>query len=225
MELRKARGLQCLINLVGITCSRSAFASLVKAPGTLSTGVSGIYQCSNINLSNTRQNNKERLSIFQDGKLREVRGLVCNADFYQAKDDVEPTDWTLRLKHGKHTILLFAAPLTPFTTIKKDLLTTLRERYPDGLTLSSPDKPIPIPESINEVALGVPIDIYEPSKGWTELDTTSGGLKECPKSLGLKDGAVIAFAFLDGFEEPKFEVEWSSYEDNFDMEGVIETEE
>ena len=39
MELRKARGLYCLINLVGITCSRSAFASLVKAPGTLSTGV------------------------------------------------------------------------------------------------------------------------------------------------------------------------------------------
>jgi hypothetical protein len=37
--------------------------------------------------------------------------------------------------------------------------------------------------------------------------------------LGLKDGAIIAFAFLDGFEEPRFNVEWSSYEDNFDMEG------
>jgi len=137
-----------------------------------------------------------------------------------AKDDVEPTDWTLRLKHGKHTILLFAAPLTPFTTIKKDLLTTLLERYPDGLPVSSsPDESVQIPESINEVALGVPIDIYEPSKGWTELDTTTGGLKECPRSLGLKDGAIIAFAFLDGFEQPNFNVEWSSYEDNFDMEG------
>jgi hypothetical protein len=47
--------------------------------------------------------------------------------------------------------------------------------------------------------------------------------------LGLKDGAVVAFAFLekgDEFgEEPVFEVEWSSYEDNFDMEADGEGEE
>lgn len=50
----------------------------------------------------------------------------------------------------------------------------------------------------------------------------SGGLKECPKSLGLKDGAVVAFAFLekgDEFAEPVFRVEWSSYEDNYEMQG------
>lgn len=151
--------------------------------------------------------------------------VVENADYCQAKDEVEPTDWTLRFKHGKHTILLFADALTPFTKIKADLLTILRERYPQGLVLSSSPDPKPIPESVNKVALGVPVDVYEPSKGWTELDTTSGGLKECPKSLELKDGAVIAFAFLETdeeFSEPTFEVEWSSYEDNFDMDGEAE---
>ena len=75
-----------------------------------------------------------------------------------------------------------------------------------------------IPESVNEVALGVLVDVYETSKGWTELDLSSGGLKECPKSLNVKDGAIIAFAFVSGFEEPVFNVEWSSYEENFDME-------
>jgi hypothetical protein len=59
------------------------------------------------------------------------------------------------------------------------------------------------------------------------LDVTSGGLTECPKSLGLKDGAAIAFTFVEtdeefGEKEPVFEVEWSSYEDNFDMEGEAE---
>ena len=69
----------------------------------------------------------------------------------------------------------------------------------------------------------MPIDVYEPSKGWTELDTTSGGLKECPLSLGLKDGAIIAFAFLkeeEEFGEPVFEVEWSSYDDNYEMDDA-----
>jgi hypothetical protein len=111
--------------------------------------------------------------------------------------------------------------LKPFTKIKVELLDILRERYPEGLVLSSCPNPKPIPESINKIALGVPIDNFDPSKGWREIDTTSGDLKECPKSLGLKDGAVIAFAFLesdDEFGEPVFEVEWSSYEDNFDME-------
>ena len=71
----------------------------------------------------------------------------------------------------------------------------------------------------------MPIDVYEPSKGWTELDTSSSGLKACPKGLGIKDGAVIAFAFLEkDFEEPVFDVEWSNYEDNFDMEDAGDAE-
>lgn len=145
----------------------------------------------------------------------------------QAKDDdVKATAWTLRFKHGKHTILLFAEPLTPISTIKTELLTTLKERYPDGLPTSTADAPLPIPDSINEVLLGVPIDVYEPSKGWVEMGTV-GSTKDCPKSLGLKDNSVIAFAFIEGDEgeeKVQFHVEWSSYEDQY-PEDIGEDEE
>lgn len=74
--------------------------------------------------------------------------------------------------------------------------------------------------------LGVPIDVYEPSKGWTELATSGGGIKESPKSLGLKDGSVVAFAFVNGEDraekEGEFIVEWSSYEDQYPEEEMAE---
>jgi hypothetical protein len=74
------------------------------------------------------------------------------------------------------------------------------------------------------VLLGVPIDVYEPSKGWVEI-TTDGGAKESPKSLGLKDGSVIAFAFVEGARDEgaegvEFNVEWSNYEDQYADEMV-----
>jgi hypothetical protein len=150
----------------------------------------------------------------------------------QAKDDPSPTSWTLRFKRGKHTILLLAEPLTPFSSIKIDLLNILRERYPSGLSLSSSPTPTPIPDSINEVILGVPINPFEPEEGWTEMDTNVGDIKESPKSLGLKDGAVIAFAFIEEEEDGKakleFVVEWSSYEAEYggdDGEGSLVSDE
>jgi len=51
--------------------------------------------------------------------------------------------------------------------------------------------------------LGVQVEQYDPSKGWDELDTRGGGMKETPRSLGLKDGTKIAFAFVDVDEEDK----------------------
>ena len=144
----------------------------------------------------------------------------------QTKEDIKPTAITLRFKRGRHTILLFAEPLTAFSTIKTELLAALHERYPDGLPSSTSPTPIKIPTEVLDVILGVPIDVYEPSKGWTELDTVGEGIKECPKSLGLKDGSVIAFAFVNGEQnqekEGEFEVEWSSYEDHYPEEEMAE---
>ncbi|KAF4624645.1 hypothetical protein G7Y89_g13525 [Cudoniella acicularis] len=132
-----------------------------------------------------------------------------------AKDDVPYSAYTLRFKHGKHTILLFADPLTPFSEIKYDLLTVLREQYPDGLPRSDSDTPLKIPESILDVILGVPNDPYDNTKGWSELDTTpGGGITESPKSLGVKDGGVIAFVFVDNEGDPdatpEFNVEFNT---------------
>jgi hypothetical protein len=121
---------------------------------------------------------------------------------------------TLLFKYGKYTILLFAEPLTPFSTIKSNLLTTLKERYPEGLETSLSPNRIKIPDSILDIVLGVPKDIYDPSKGWDELNIRGGGMKESPRSLGLKDGSQVAFAFVDENEEDKeakdlFHVEYS----------------
>ena len=60
-------------------------------------------------------------------------------------------------------------------------------------------------------------------KGWEELDVNEK-TKEGPRSLGLKDGSMIAFRFSSGEgkgkgKQPasqKFHVEFSSYDDNYD---------
>lgn len=54
------------------------------------------------------------------------------------------------------------------------------------------------------------------------MTTDVGDIKESPKSLGLKDGAVIAFAIIEGkgkSTHSEFKVEWSSYEAEYGAEG------
>jgi hypothetical protein len=77
-------------------------------------------------------------------------------------------------------------------------------------------------------------DIHDISKGWKALDGVSGkdamGMKESPKSVGVKDGGVLAFRFRgedegDGDEEDEegeaeregeeFLVEWPSYGETY----------
>jgi hypothetical protein len=59
------------------------------------------------------------------------------------------------------------------------------------------------------------MDVYDPSKGWTEINTSGGGIKESPRSLGLKDGSVLAFAFTNAEGTGEFKVEWSSYDEAY----------
>ncbi|KAH8592128.1 hypothetical protein B0O99DRAFT_518276, partial [Bisporella sp. PMI_857] len=122
----------------------------------------------------------------------------------------DPTSWTLLFRHGRTTILLFASPLTPFTTLKSELLSTLRERYPSGLPNPSPAPSsratIALPPSPDDIVLGALHDEHDREKGWRELDTSEG---ESPQSLGLKDRAHIAFAF----DEEGFVVEYPGYEE------------
>lgn len=40
-------------------------------------------------------------------------------------------------------------------------------------------------------------DAYDAEKGWEELDIGAAGMTESPRSLGLKEGAAIAF-FVQG---------------------------
>ncbi|ESZ90049.1 hypothetical protein SBOR_9563 [Sclerotinia borealis F-4128] len=142
---------------------------------------------------------------------------------------LDPPDLTLLFKHTTHTILLLVPPTQTFTQILTQLLTILRERYPDGLTpmpslpstttttstltnhptlstttLNSTtttlfDTKIPLPTGTQDIALALPIDAYEPRNGWTELQV---GLGDTPESLGLVEGGRVAFRFLsDGGED------------------------
>ena len=75
---------------------------------------------------------------------------------------------------------------------------------------------------MTDIILGVPNDVYDNSKGWSELDTDAGGgIKESPKSMGLKDGSMLAFAFVPATDEemqPEFYVEFSNVEELYPEE-------
>ncbi|PQE31493.1 Kinesin 6 protein [Rutstroemia sp. NJR-2017a WRK4] len=139
------------------------------------------------------------------------------------------TDLTLLFKHTTHTILLLLDTQTPIPNILTQLLLILQDRYPDGLNPLNPSptsKKTPIPESIEDIRLGVPKDIYEPSKGWTELHV---GVGDTPSSMGLKDGSLVAFRFESEDEEEEgsgeFEVKFPSYAEEYGEEEAGEGEE
>lgn len=75
------------------------------------------------------------------------------------------------------------------------------------------------------MGLAVPVDSFDPRKGWTEIATTAldGEIVESPKSLDMKDGGYVAFAFKDDARGAfKFYVEWPELEMEEDTgEGVV----
>jgi hypothetical protein len=117
--------------------------------------------------------------------------------------------------------------VTPFAILKDELLSVLRERYPKGLPKPTrPHEYLPVPNSIADVALAIPVDQHDMTKGWEalELSDSKGKTKDSPKSKGLKDGGVLGFRFRsedeDEDEDEKgdgedFVVEWPSYDDNY----------
>lgn len=147
------------------------------------------------------------------------------------------TNWTLRFKHGRITVLLLTEALTPLSILKIELLDALRERYPAGLpnpTQSAKNQYgfneyIPIPDNAEDVVLAVPLDVYDVEKGWRQLSGAGNdalGLKASPKSVGVKDGGVLAFRFRgedegDGDDEEgeeetgEFVVKWPSYDETY----------
>jgi hypothetical protein len=133
------------------------------------------------------------------------------------------------------------------STLLHTLLINLRERYPAGLPdpstkpqlehYSNPArKPqrVQVPEEISDVKIAMLRDQYDNSKGWEEIVLSGGGLRDTAKSVGLKDGSVVAFKFIDGDKEEAeeddvndgFNVQWPSYDETYpdQMEEVVEAE-
>ncbi|OBT72160.1 hypothetical protein VF21_08769 [Pseudogymnoascus sp. 05NY08] len=132
----------------------------------------------------------------------------------------------LRLKHARTTILLLTTPLRPLSALVSELLSALRERFPDGLpslTTSGGDDDddedmeitveetlTPLPDSAKDLELAVPNDPYDPAAGWREIDWAGeegeGGMKGC----GVGEGGVVAFRVRG---EVGWGVEWPRYDE------------
>lgn len=75
---------------------------------------------------------------------------------------------------------------------------------------------IPIPESIDDVIFGVPLEEFDVAQGWKELELTNGGkgMRNTPKNLGVKDGSMVAFKFRgEEFGDESFAVTLPSLDD------------
>ncbi|KAG7007005.1 hypothetical protein G7Y79_00012g033410 [Physcia stellaris] len=150
---------------------------------------------------------------------------------------------TLRFKSHRTTILLLVTPTDPFTTIKSALLSSLRATGLQSLPLQ--DRSAPIPNSPDDVILGVPVDRNDYSKGWVDLlipeadhdengDEDGGGggggkvkkgsvLNESPLGAGLRDGDVIAFRFRgEGEREGEKTEEWDVVIPSYEEEDAEE---
>jgi hypothetical protein len=118
--------------------------------------------------------------------------------------------WTLRLKRGKKTVLVFADPAQSLSSLKQNLIEALKATNPSDKIDGQP-----IPTSLSEVELAKPIDQLDISQGWTLLDplpfedelgaddiqnaakskAKSKSRDPSLKELGLKENHVLAFRF------------------------------
>ncbi|RKF62977.1 hypothetical protein OnM2_029048 [Erysiphe neolycopersici] len=126
-------------------------------------------------------------------------------------------DFTIRLKHTFYTVFLLVKPETIIHEINGLLLNALRERYPAGLPVNPKDsypdaQMVPLPQDSHEIVLGAPKDQHDLSCGFNELDTSiETEESQSLKSLGLKDGSILVFAFVTkgkDFERDLFKVEF-----------------
>lgn len=140
--------------------------------------------------------------------------------------------WTLRLKHHKTTVLLHVEPLQTLSAVKAELLSALRETDPEGIN------GIPLPSSSDSIVLGKPHDFNDISQGWQRIEESShedgdediqkkgkgkqsrDGGDSSVKGVGLKDGAALAFKWVDADqddhivgEEEDWDVVVPSYDD------------
>ena len=129
---------------------------------------------------------------------------------------VDETYLSVRFKHGIHTIYLFIDAMGSVADVSKELLSLLRERYPNGLTASlDPPETTPIPPEGQEptLAFGVLNIPNDPTRGWKRLKYEDEK-KIAAEKAGMKQNGIVAFTFLDDpDDEAVFKVEWPRDED------------
>ncbi|KAK8034040.1 hypothetical protein PG993_009035 [Apiospora rasikravindrae] len=143
------------------------------------------------------------------------------------RDNVTDVDITIRFKHGACTVFLFVDPMSTFADVSSELLEVLQERYPEGI----PSTPTPasaqpddddakgpataLPDDASQIAYALPKSATDPTQGWKPLKV---GSSDTVVSKGVKNGAMVAFAFKDEEGEVDFEVHFPTYDDEVEEE-------
>ena len=142
-----------------------------------------------------------------------MSGAQKNETLTRPQTEVTDSHVSVRLKHGIHTIYLFVDTQDSMRAVTTELLSLLRERYPDGLT-KSPDSsektPIPAEDEDVTIAYAVLTVPNDASRGWKRLNI-GDERKTLAGKAGMKDNGIVAFTFVspdEEDEEPVFEVEW-----------------
>jgi hypothetical protein len=84
--------------------------------------------------------------------------------------------WTLRLKRGRRTVLLFADPSAPLLHVKQSLLAALRAVPTRGDDDGEDDggaAPEPLPASTADVELARPVDVFDVTAGFEMVGAPS----------------------------------------------------
>jgi hypothetical protein len=123
-------------------------------------------------------------------------------------------EWTLRLKRGTRTVLLFVDPAQSLASLKQSLL--------DALNNAPKDLPetTPAPDSIDQIEIGIPVDLFDFSQGFQAIEEdqdisldgeddvkqkgksrASKGSASSIQSLGVKKNYVLAYRFKEDNEE------------------------
>ncbi|KAI6784606.1 uncharacterized protein J7T54_006651 [Emericellopsis cladophorae] len=134
-------------------------------------------------------------------------------------ETIDETTFSVRFKHGIHTLYLFVDPSTSMAAVSQELREMLRERYPGGLTSSlDPPKTTMVPDEASKpkMAYGVLSSPSNPDSGWKQLKIGDEGTTTAMKA-GLKTNSIVAFTFLENEDEdPVFEVEWPRDDDEME---------
>ncbi|KAK3904557.1 hypothetical protein C8A05DRAFT_31682 [Staphylotrichum tortipilum] len=136
------------------------------------------------------------------------------------RNTLEDPEISIRLKHGIHTIFLFAMLDWPFSRLNAELLSILRDRYPEGLSATlTQTKPTPLPadDADVKIAYALPKNSNDLSQGWKNLNAQPTDTLAEKK---LSDVSSVAFALLDpeaDETEAEFVVEVPKLEDEEDL--------
>lgn len=136
------------------------------------------------------------------------------------RDDVRDIDLSIRFKYGNITVYLFVDPMATFSHVQEELLETLRERYPDGITESADSAAkTKLPDDASQIRFAVLKSRPDPAQGWQPLHLD---LDDTPVDKGFQDNTMVAFAFAtDDADDVSFEVAFPSYDEEGEDAGGL----